>query len=390
MHDLKDWLARFYARSDIEDLLDRDKASVKPSRMLDIWDGEALRSFRGPDGGHFLDRPRGEGRLVFSINTDGFNPLSNKQNGKQISCSAIYMVCLNLPPHLRYRLENAFLVGVIPGPKEPSIVQMNHLLRPLVDVLMELWSTGLFLKRTPRYPFGRRTRVVVVPLVADLPAARKMAGFGSYNSTHFCSCCHNILDDKDDIDTRTWVPRTLDTHYKNAQAWRDAPTLKEQERLFGAAGVRWSELLRLPYWDPTLYTAIDSMHCFYLGLFHHHVLNIWGMKEDGAEGPGATYDDLTKKHSPVDLNKARSYLECGDFKNLENIPKQDLVHLCFEKNLRFAGRNKAILLKRLREVSPESYYPILRRLTFFIVERNGIPEEGRRKGRAGCSFNTRA
>lgn len=26
------------------------------------------------------------------------------------------MVCLDLPPHLRYRLENIFLVGIIPGP----------------------------------------------------------------------------------------------------------------------------------------------------------------------------------------------------------------------------------------------------------------------------------
>lgn len=351
MQDFKDWLARFYARPEIESLLDHERVDHRPSKMQDIWDGEAFRTFQGPDGKHFLVRPQTESRVIFSINMDGFNPFTNKQNGKQVSCGAIYMVCLNLPPHLRYQPENTFLVGVIPGPREPSMTQMNSILRPLVDVLAELWDVGIFFERTPAHPFGRKCRVAVMPLVADIPAGKKMAGFGSCLCKHFCSFCHTILDDKDSIESEEWIPRTLDTHYKHAVEWRDAKTVGEQEKIFEATGVRWSELLRLSYWDPTSYTAIDSMHCFYLGLFHHHVLNIWGMQDDRPNGPGATYDPLVKKPAHADLCRAREHLEREEFGLLESFSKPILVHLCFEKGLRFAARSKPILVKRLRTVS---------------------------------------
>ncbi|KAF7771841.1 hypothetical protein Agabi119p4_6152 [Agaricus bisporus var. burnettii] len=349
MQDFHDWLARFYARPDIENYLDRNVLSCAPDVMHDVWDGKAFREFRGHDGKLFLECPESESRLLFSINMDGFNPLSNKQGGKQISCSAIYMVCLNLPPHLRYRPENVFLVGVIPGPHEPSVTQINYILRPLVDVLGKLWDVGLFLKRTHRYPFGRRSRVGVVPLVADLPACRKAAGFGSATCKHFCSCCNITLEDKDNVDIHQFSPRDFSSHFDFAQQWRDAQTLKEQEIIFDQSGVRWSELLRLPYWDPTSYATIDSMHCFYLGILHHHVLKVWGMQEKAADGPGVTYNAVVNKPSNVELDRGRHHLQLEEWKPLVALPKATLVYLCFEKGLRFAGRSKNILVGRLRE-----------------------------------------
>ncbi|KAF9442380.1 hypothetical protein P691DRAFT_612680, partial [Macrolepiota fuliginosa MF-IS2] len=59
---------------------------------------------------------------------DGFNPYGNKQSGKQVSISAIYMTYLNLPCDIQNHIKNVFLVGIVPGPKEPSITQVNHLL----------------------------------------------------------------------------------------------------------------------------------------------------------------------------------------------------------------------------------------------------------------------
>ena len=39
-----------------------------------------------------------------------------------------------------------------------------------------------------------------------------------------------------------------------------------QDRIFKDSGVRWSELWRLPYWDPTQQLVMDSMHCIFEGL----------------------------------------------------------------------------------------------------------------------------
>ncbi|EIW51369.1 uncharacterized protein TRAVEDRAFT_137509, partial [Trametes versicolor FP-101664 SS1] len=96
--------------------------------MKDIFDGMVLRRFLGPDGLRFLDAPLGELRLVFSLSADGFNPYQMKEAKHSVTSTAMYMVCLSLPPHLRYLPENMYLAGVIPGPTKPSTEQINHFL----------------------------------------------------------------------------------------------------------------------------------------------------------------------------------------------------------------------------------------------------------------------
>jgi hypothetical protein len=42
--------------------------------------------------------------------------------------------------------------------------------------------------------------------------------------------------------------------------------------------VRWSELLRLPYFDPTRFVVIDAMHNLFLGLINKHFQDILGIR----------------------------------------------------------------------------------------------------------------
>ncbi|KAF9442846.1 hypothetical protein P691DRAFT_652611, partial [Macrolepiota fuliginosa MF-IS2] len=119
MHEFKDWLARLYARPGMEVLLDHTYTqSSGTATMSDIWDAPIIKEFCGLDGKPFFGGKGTEGHLIFSINMDGFNPYGNKQSGKQVSVSAIYMTCLNLPCDTQNHMENMFLVGVVPGPKE--------------------------------------------------------------------------------------------------------------------------------------------------------------------------------------------------------------------------------------------------------------------------------
>ncbi|KAF9006286.1 hypothetical protein BDZ89DRAFT_966086 [Hymenopellis radicata] len=172
-------------------------------------------------------------------------------------------------------MENIFLVGVIPGPTEPSHGEINHLLRPLITDLVEAWEHGFYLSRTAGHPHGRRIRCAVVPIIADLPAARQLAGIGSFRSTDWCSECHQKIQDRDNLDKSTWTPRDYETHRDQVNAWKNAPTEGAREKLYDKNHVRHSEFLRLPYWDPTKFVTVDSMHGFYLGLFRRHVRIIW-------------------------------------------------------------------------------------------------------------------
>lgn len=274
---------------------------VNTATWNDIWDADVLKQFKGPDGRPFFkqDCDEPEGCYAFSLFMDGFNPLQTKEAGKKVSVASMYMVCLNLPPCLRYRVENMFLVGVIPGPQEPSQDEINFLLKPLVDDLLRFWNPGVCYSCTPKHPKGRRTRCVVIPLVCDVPAARQMAGLSHHSHTLFCSVC--LLDGNsiNNLDFSQWKYRTDEEHRRFAEQWRDAATQEDRQAIYDTHGVRWSELLRLPYWEPTNFVVVDVMHALFLGNFKRHCRTIWGMDICFADGDGSRADESNDNALPT-------------------------------------------------------------------------------------------
>lgn len=246
--------------------------------MSDIWDGEVLRTLRGPSGLFFSNRPNGEVRLVFSLFVDWFNPFGNKASGKHVSLGAIYMVCLNPPPKIRFRVENVYLVGIIPGPGEPSLHQINHFIAPLVDEFRKLWNPGVFFTCTAGYKVGRLVRCALIPLVADVPALHKVAGFLGHGAKMFCSFCQLRSDDICNFSRMSWRRMSWADPIRHAIAWRNAVSKTAREALAKATGIRWSKLLDLEYWNPTLYAVLDSMHNMFLGEFQRHIRVIWGIE----------------------------------------------------------------------------------------------------------------
>jgi hypothetical protein len=311
-HDMRKWVGKFINRPGLEDVLDRKYSpslapEVSPEGFCDdILGSRMIREFRGPDQKTpFLDTP---GNLIFTLSMDGFNPYGMTQAGKKVSVGAIYMVCLNLPPELRYRFENMYLVGIIPGPGEPSLDQINYLLEPLVEDLLKFWESGIFFSHTPNRPCGRLIRCAVVPLVCDLPAARKMAGFASFGATQFCSFCMQKLQDMNDTNVTEWVRRTGEEHRQCAAQWLEAKSHAAREKLVRKTGVRYSALLRLPYWDPTRFTLVDSMHAFFLGNLKRHCRDIWGMDVQLADGDGIWVDGGENRSSaPSETEIARAW-----------------------------------------------------------------------------------
>jgi hypothetical protein len=266
-------------------------------RTADILESKILRSFKGPSGDCFFDHLDGEQHLAFGLFVDWFNPYGNKVSGKSYSVGAIFMVCLNLPIHLRYRVENVYLAGIIPG--DVHLHQINNFLRLLVDDLVQLWNPGVYYTKTAQFAQGCLVRCALIPLIADVPAVRKTAGWTSHSANKFCSFCKQLKEDMANFDVRSWARRTWAEHMAAAVQWRDAPTLEDRNALFEMHSIRWSELLRLPYWDPTRFAVVDAMHNLFLGIFADHCRVIWEMDDTSKSMEGHSAHSAQQQAEPL-------------------------------------------------------------------------------------------
>ena len=326
---LKVWLGKFLCRPGVEELLDRNVFSEgSGDSQGDIFSGDSLRQFIGHDGSVFLPSRNSEGRYVFGLSVDAFNPFLNKQAGKKASITAIYMVLLNLPPSSRYKAENMYLAGVIPGPREPSLTQINHLLRPLISELLEFWDPGVWYTRTPHCMSGKLVKVALVPLICDLKAARQVMGHGSHSAKKFCSVCSLSWEQRNDISESGRIPVSAERFRQCALEWKEARSQSERDKLFRTHGIRWSILLDLPYWDPPRFTVVDSMHTILLGHLHRHCTVIWGMNPTRT---GGIYDHKTSR--PQAITSAAWTIRSGSVSDVKSLRTNLLREFCLENGL---------------------------------------------------------
>jgi hypothetical protein len=352
---LKSWLGALLCRPGMETVLDRNVlAESQGGATSDIFGGTVLREFCGPDGLPFLPSKGSEGRYVFGLSVDAFNPFLNKQAGKKASSTAIYMVCLNLPPSIRYKAENMYLAGVIPGPREPSLTQINHLLEPLVEELLEFWTPGVWLNRTPQWEYGRIIRAALVPLICDLKAARQVMGHGSHSAKKFCSICQLPRDEIDVMDENKLVALTSIEYRKRAMKWKGATSQSQRDKIFKKYGVRWSVLLRLPYWDPPRFTVIDTMHTVLLGHLHRHCSILWKMNPKRTDNPGGRPYPSTGKVQEPGLSYKTIMSIAWDVrsapeKTIRGRNKAHLWSFCLENGMAATGSMESYSEKELQE-----------------------------------------
>ena len=353
--DLKQWIGRLLSRPAIEEQV--FKAFRRPRReyMEDMWDAGHLCKILLKEGERFLPGPASEVRLAFSFSMDGFNPYHMKEAKQTVSSTAIWLILLNLPPHLRYRPDNMFLAGIIPGPKKPSLSDTNHSLKLLVEVLLEFFDPGVWYSRTARHGQGCRVRAILVPVVSDMLAARQAGGFASPTATYFCTCCNLKIQDIENLDRCTWPERDVVQQIQVAKRWRDAESLEEQDKLFKNHGIRWSPLLDLPYWDPVLFTAIEPMHLFDTGLFQTHCRQVWKIDVSVGDGSRSVGAMIVPRPSEYDMKKWYEIIRAAE--NLSKLREQlngrecarDILwHICSDHNLRRAG-NKGQLAGSILE-----------------------------------------
>ncbi|KIM35125.1 hypothetical protein M413DRAFT_40765, partial [Hebeloma cylindrosporum] len=181
--------------------------------------------------------------------------------------------CFNIPPEDRYKPENMFLAGLIPGPHEPPLTATNHYLTPIVDDFLEFWNIGINYSRTACYEHGRRIRAALIAVICDLIAARKISAFGSPTCEHFCTFCHVLRSEGGwyNANRDSWTWRTNEECRSFASMHKGAKDEKARDRVFNSSGIRHSELERLPYFDVTKSLVVDPMHNLLLGLVKEHL-----------------------------------------------------------------------------------------------------------------------
>jgi len=280
---LPDFIARELADGEIEAMCmkacDDAYSSLKDpvsdnTPLTSIFQGEFLKNFKGPTPGKLFIEREGKVRLAFAMQVDFFNPNGTRKRGNHDSVGIISLANLNLPVELRYKPEHLFVM-IIPGPREPELDSLSHYIAPIIDQFIVAWERGIHVSRTSSSIDGRTVEAAIILSVNDLPAARKISGAAGVVAHWLCTVCKLFgRESTYRTDFLNWGLKDPVVLRKQAEAYRDAGSQKERQTLFEAHGVRWSELWRLPYWNPTRMLVVDSMHCILEGLVHYHCRHV--------------------------------------------------------------------------------------------------------------------
>ena len=144
------------------------------------------------------------------LNCDWFPPFDRTQ----YSVGVMYAVVLNLPRAIRFKPENLLIIGIIPGPDEPTLV-MNSYLKPMTDELFDLWEDGIVME-------GSNSYAALICVACDRPAATKIGGFLGHSSSHACSyCCKKFSYIKEwkKIDSSGFTSYTKRKHCDHKKIW---------------------------------------------------------------------------------------------------------------------------------------------------------------------------
>ena len=144
----------------------------------DVYDGRVWKDFLEYQGKPFRSLPFNFG---LHLNVDWFQPFKHTQHAE----GAIYLTIFNLPREERYLQENTILLGIIPGPKEPTKV-INSFLQPFIKELLSLWR-GVVMSTAQGLQV--LVRAAILCCGCDVPAARKVCGFKSCSAYMGCSKC---------------------------------------------------------------------------------------------------------------------------------------------------------------------------------------------------------
>ncbi|KAI0026577.1 hypothetical protein K488DRAFT_32337, partial [Vararia minispora EC-137] len=163
-----------------------------------------------------------------------------------------------------------------PGPDEPTAEELQEFSRLLVDDLIKFQDHPIVVGKSPERPEGARSagillELVLIGIIADHPCMCKLGGVADH--AHKAAPCTNCKTTRagmytDEALKNGCPPRTGAEHKRLSKEYRRLETTAERAAFAKQHGVRWTEFVRLHYFDPIRMTIIDPMHCMLLGVPH--------------------------------------------------------------------------------------------------------------------------
>lgn len=130
-------LRRIFANEITSSLMQKHSEVDKDVRIVsNIHESPAWREWYDKDG-QFAGDQRA---VTFAICMDGLNPF--KKENVSYSMCPIFLIPLNFPDHVRKLSGSMFLLGIIPGPKEPE--DTDPYLELVVEEIMQLNGKEFF------------------------------------------------------------------------------------------------------------------------------------------------------------------------------------------------------------------------------------------------------
>jgi hypothetical protein len=106
----------------------------------DFWSGDLFQDLKSKDlFGADTD-------IALTLSTDGVKVFKSR---RAFNIWPLMLLCLNLPPEVRFKRRNVLFVGFIPGPANPK--DMDSFLFPLVQELRQLEKGKSFAGHTVAY-----------------------------------------------------------------------------------------------------------------------------------------------------------------------------------------------------------------------------------------------
>lgn len=297
------WIQFFLSRPDIEEMLTKTHAHMPQGpNMHNLHDSPAWAELR--------DFLKTKYNLVFGIFMDWFNPFTNKIAGNQYSAGLLILYCMNLPAPMCYAPENTFSFTITPGPSEPDVLTINHILQSFVTSFLEWQDPGQTVC-TPFHPDGAPVETRIgIPLICDLPALHKLLGCLNHQATCFCSFCMLLRNEIESLSSASWKLRTGNEFRIQAHDWKQTETVTGRENKAKTTGVRWTELQRLDpkHWDPIKHHILGFMHAFLEGVLKYQLRLFWGIgrpeeadKKNKKKGDVVEDIEELEEESPEDI-----------------------------------------------------------------------------------------
>jgi hypothetical protein len=273
---IKEQLTLLFGRKDFEESCRKwAKRKNETEALFDIYDGRIWQSFTDDNAEPFFKKEYADTHVGLMLNMDWFQPFINSQ----YSVGAIYAVLCNLPRSERFKPYNILTLAIMPGPKEPKLHEINNYLYPIINQLNQLWKG--YLIKTHEYNNGRFIRGAIIGCASDVPATRKLCGFISARiACHRCNKSANFVNNQPNFggfeDFDDWfVERDINVIREKASEWKKCATEESRKVHVSQYHVRWSEIYRLPYFNPVRFCVVDPMHCLFLGIAKWIVTKLW-------------------------------------------------------------------------------------------------------------------